>query len=359
MPNENVQNSRKPVLQVAVAALMLVAVVAVISSLVYLWCNGVRTLLPHKQKERMTMKGHHREEILALAFSPDGKTLASSGGRESSVLLWDVRTGKLHATLQGHSGVMYCLAFAPDGRSLVASDGVGKFIVWDVNTGKELTTLVAHKDIAHCVAYSPDGTMLATGCSDGTVKLWDVKTWKERATLTGHTGNVDCLAFSPDGKTLASGTDDVPAIHLWDMATLEQKSTLPGEHWVHRVVFSPDGKTLATLDSRSIKLWDLATGRERRPYPVSAGVLGCPVFTPDGKRLACTAGNRVVLWNVETGQEEDTVFVGHVTDISCLAISADGKTLAAGSGGQEPAQQGPAEFTQGPGEIKLWDLPNP
>src|SRR5262249_54428654 len=136
-------------------------------------------------------------------------------------------------TLQGHTSSVHSVAFSPDGKTLASGSGDETIKLWDVATGKEQATIKGHSDV-DSVAISPEEGTLAAGSGgvvggviSGEVKLWDVATDKERATLKGHTGSVNSVAFSPDGKTLASG-DSVGTIKLWDVATGEERATLKG-----------------------------------------------------------------------------------------------------------------------------------
>ncbi|MEN3009382.1 MAG: trypsin-like peptidase domain-containing protein, partial [Candidatus Bipolaricaulaceae bacterium] len=146
----------------------------------------------------------------SVAFSPDGRTLAS-GSEDGTIKLWDVATGKDLRTLAGHRHAVTSVAFSPDGRTVASASRLwndNTIKLWDVATGKELRTLAGHTDAVSSVAFSPDGRTLASGWEDGTIKLWDVATGKELRTLAGHTSGVNSVAFSPDGRTLASGSYD-------------------------------------------------------------------------------------------------------------------------------------------------------
>jgi WD40 repeat protein len=165
-----------------------------------------------------TLKGHPRDldSCARLAFSPDGRTLAS-GGSGGVVKLWDVATGRNLAVLPGHTASVGAVAFSRDGRTLASGSSDGTVRVWDVadvNHPSPRHTLVGHAALVRSVALSPDGTTLASASEDGTVKLWDPVTGRERCTLVGHDRPVRAVAFSPDGQVLAS-RDGGGTIRLW------------------------------------------------------------------------------------------------------------------------------------------------
>jgi WD40 repeat protein len=262
----------------------------------------------------------------SVAFSPDGKTLAS-GSYDDTIRLWDVATGRTIRILTGHTGV-YTVAFSPDGKTLASGGADDSVRLWDVATGRTIRILTSHIGEADSVAFSPDGKILASGNLDHTVRLWDVATGRTIRILTGHTGAVSSVAFSPDGKTLATGTEDA---RLWDVATGRLIRVLTGHtSLIDSVAFSPDGETLATGSTdRTVRLWDVATGLPEGTLTGHTDYVDSVAFSPDGKTLASSSYDGTVrLWNAAVGRP----LTGTTGDVDSAAFSPDGKTLAGSSG---------------------------
>jgi WD40 repeat protein len=320
----------------------------------------------------------HTDRVHALAFSPDGKTLASAS-YDGTVRLWNMATYRLDAILNGHDGEVYSVAFSRKGRILASGGDDGKVRLWDVTTRGLDATLDGHAGEVNSVAFSPNGKILASGAK-GTVQLWDVATHRLVGNLlTGHTGLVMSLAFSPDGTTLAVGGADGTA-QLWDTATQQPVGYLPyNSQLVSTVAFSPDGTMLAVgSHDGMVRLWNVTTLLLTGSWPANSPVFDV-AFSRNGKILASGSLNdKAQLWDVAshlpignpipgyslafspgstilaTGGYDHIVRLwdvlsrtgiatlnGHAGTAYSVAFSPDGKTLASGSAD---------------GSIQLWDV---
>ncbi len=290
-------------------------------------------------REQNRLEGH-RDSVNSVAFSPDGKTLASAS-TDNTIKLWNLDTGKEITTLSGHSDRVNSVAFSPNGKTLASASTDKMIKLWNLDTGEEITTLSGHRDSVNSVAFSPNGKTLASASPDKMIKSWNLDTGEEITTLSGHSNSVNSVVFSPHGKTLASASDD-KMIKLWNLDTGEEITTLSRHNdLVNSVVFSPDGKTLASASTdKMIKLWNLDTGEEITTLSGHSNWVNSVVFSPDGKTLVFASTDKIKLWNLDTGKEITTLS-GHSSWVNSVVFSPDGKTLASAS----------ADNT-----IKLWNL---
>jgi RNA polymerase sigma factor (sigma-70 family) len=267
---------------------------------------------------------------LSVAFSPDGRLLAS-GDVRGTIHFWDTDTGKVVRQLQEDRQPAQSVAFSPDGKRLASGGVHGVVGLWDVATGKDLRPHRGHQYSVCALAVAPDGRMLASGSWDQSIRLWDPTTGTEVRLLTGHEGPIPGIAFAPDGKLLASASHD-RTIRLWEPATGKELRRLVGhEKEVNAVAFSPDGRTLASAgDDGTVRLWQPASGQELRRFQLQFSRFTSVAFSPNGLQVAAGefGTERVVLWEVATGKELH-LQGENARPIYSVAFSADGKLLAA------------------------------
>ncbi len=292
----------------------------------------------------------------SLAFSPDGRWLASGGG--GRVQVYEAHTGKRAHAFEGHPAMS--VEFSPDSSILAAGGLDSRVKLWDVALDKEICTLEGvpmgphDRHSAECLAFSPDGRMLAVGYGsrhwfdedyDQILKIWDVASCREIRTLSGHRNSVTGVDFSPDGKWLATANLD-RTVRLWDVATWKELRELAGPVGFMSVRFSPDGRSLAAASAgpdNKILIWETATGREVYSFVGHANHASVVAFSPDSRTLASAAwDNTTKLWDLRTGRETRTLR-GHTAGVTCVAFSPDGHTLATTS----------RDFT-----IRMWDTLN-
>jgi tricorn protease-like protein len=258
--------------------------------------SGLKIFDAKTGRERISHSG--LKVTCTLAFSPNGKILATGHLDGGTVNLLDLTTGKVLAALKAASTV-HCLAFSPDGKTLAL--GEKTLSLWELATKKQVRQFASSGKRAqgvYSVAFSPDGKKLASAeGSDKTVKVWEVSSGKEVATLTGHREYCIAVAISPDGKTLASSGGD-REVKLWDMATLKERATLKGPVAAfHGLAFSPGGMLAsAGGKEKTVALWDVATGKELATLTEHTKQVWSVAFSPDGKTLVTAGDDAVRVW---------------------------------------------------------------
>jgi eukaryotic-like serine/threonine-protein kinase len=266
-----------------------------------------------------------------LAFSQDGQTLAAGSWRhwESSPRLWDIPSGRGSSPLPGASAHVDSIAFSHDGKTVAAALHDGKVLFWDL-ASKQIRSRFQPHTAATSIAFSPDDALLITCSSygDERMKVWDLSGGEPRMVLDKE--GAACIAFSPDGKTIAAGSS------LWDVPTGRRKATLPGHRGkILSIAYSPDGKTVATACvDRMVRLFDVATGTERLSHAHGAPVHSL-AFSPDGKALATGSGDgKLKLWDMATGQ--NPTILPQPSPVSMVDYSKDCQSLVVA--GEFPAR---------------------
>jgi RNA polymerase sigma factor (sigma-70 family) len=299
------------------------------------WDREVRLWERATGKLLKIMTGH-AGWVTCIAFARDGVTLAS-GGEDGSIKLWSASTGEQLRNLSAHRGWVKALAFAHHGKTFVSGGADGTLQLWETSSGKAILRISGHQGEVRSVAFSADDQQVASASNDGTIRIWEATTGQESKVLSGHKGPVAAIAFTPAGDALISGGED-STIRLWDLKTNMELRQLRG-HKLPLVALSlsSDGNTLATIASRlygaavEVRLWDLQTSKVLQDLPGHYNTAFCLELSPDGKTLATgAADNTVRLWDCTTGRElgpDD----GHRAPVIGVAFSPDGKLLASAS----------------------------
>jgi WD40 repeat protein/uncharacterized protein YgiM (DUF1202 family) len=301
----------------------------------FLWLWAILIALPissgaHTADPTTRLLTGHTNEILAVAYSPDGRLIAS-GSSDHTIRLWEPTTGHELHILRGHVGHIHGLAFSPDGHLLASGSADTTIRIWDVASGKEMKSGATSFGAIRSVTFSPDGQVVITGGNDGSLRFWDPKTAKEIKSVRGQFGITFSVAFSPDSKLLATGNSDAQ-IHIWDLATGMQRSALSGHTApVHAIAFSPVNHILASASADGlIRIWDLERGTEYMALPGHKGAVNAVLFTRDGRSLISGgADGTVKVWDVGTGNEVHSL-TGHKGPVWSLALSPDGSLVASG-----------------------------
>ena len=331
--------------------------------------NGKKIYLWNLITEEMKELIGHTSEVQRIAFSQDGKTLAS-GGKDEEIRLWDVESGKLKHAFAGHALSIEFLKYASDGEIIVSQGGDNNVCIWNANSGELIHIISDFKDEITDLDFAADGKTLVTANSNGLIQTRNMHTGRKLDEFKWNT-HVEFVQFSPDMRTIAA-YDDKGSTLLFSSNGLELRHTLKmiGRESINDLAFSPDGSMIAAsngfdinfwkveigdlVDSitgyyevvgdalfipdhdllvsidRGVRIWDLKTLKLQKTVPSTESVR-CIQLSPDGNTLACgNSDNLVLLFDVNTWLKKYTL-KGHVDGISSVAFSPDGNTIVSSS----------------------------
>ncbi|KAF5516715.1 Vegetative incompatibility protein HET-E-1 [Colletotrichum siamense] len=273
----------------------------------------------------------HREMITFVAFSSDSKFLASAEDG-NKIYLWDTAFGSLRAVLEGHRRIVTSIAFAPDGYLLASSSQDATVRLWNTDRGVLVKIISGRHDWVCRVTFSPDGQTLASTSKDGTFQIWDV-TKGLRRHITDHEdiSNESPIQYSPDGQLIAVGYSD-GATRIWDVERGTCRQTLNAEElWrsIHSVSFAPNGMLLATAsEHKTVQIWDLMTGEYHRTLDGHSAGVSTAVFSPNGQVIASASSDGTIrTWEVATGNQLQS-HDGHNSIVRELVFSPNGHIVA-------------------------------
>jgi WD40 repeat protein len=266
----------------------------------------------------------HSQPVKAVAFSTNGKILAT-GGEDKLICLWDIQTGEVSSVIQNSFGIKR-LEFTKDGNLLAACGNDVKLM--DIQ-GKTLRLWNGYTTDVWSFSYSPAAGKLVAGSYSKSIKVWDYKTASLLFTLEGHQKSALPVSFDPSGKIIVSGSLD-KSVRLWDASTGKQisKSDIHSEN-IFAIAFHPSGKYFASASAdKTIRLWSVDSSRVIRTFTGHTGAVSDVQFSIQGYHLlSCDANNKIILWETSTGKRIH-IFDGHSGPVNAIRFSPDGNSFA-------------------------------
>jgi len=288
----------------------------------------------------------HLSPVTTVAWSPDGKRIASGSG-DQTVQVWDATSGDHLFIYRGHTTNINAVAWSPartnqriasaSGNSFFGGEHVVQ--IWNAATGVHILTYEGHTQPVHTVAWSPKGTDVASGGEDKTVQIWDAGSGGQMLPFTGHKAQVSALAWSPDGTRIASASND-ETVQVWDARSAMRVFLFSHTSTVNAVAWSPDGTRIASASGNfffggehSVQVWDAATGVHTLTYIGHAAPVSTVAWSPDSKRIASASAGvdkTVQIWDATSGTSVFN-YRGHTLGVNAVAWSPDGKLIASAS----------------------------
>jgi WD40 repeat protein len=292
----------------------------------------------------------HVQGIQVLAISHDGKLVVSGGIQESTVRLWDTKTGQQLRQLTGHKDEIWGVAFSPDDKTIASASTDKTMRTWQTATGNSLGTFAGHTDWVRGVYFFPDKKRILTASDDYTLRTWDLGNANELKRMTGHTNFVNSLSVSRDGKRAVTGSVD-QTVRVWDLDKAEEIGRYFHNNEVWAVAISPDGKkAVAASTDNVVKMFDLDKKQEIRQvtHPTRVWAIA---FSPGGKQFVTGTGGPVnvvpkeqieggwpqqgnndaslYFWETDSGKAVRRLS-GHTGNVRAVAYASDGRFVVSG-----------------------------
>ena len=322
-----------------------------------------------RYKPELVVQSGHKGKILTMAFSPDGKMLASAGD-DDGIKLWDVETGKELRTFYGHKQTVNCIAFSPDGKKIASASNDFTVKIWDVMTGRELVPEMTHLNIVYTVAFSNDGKKIISGGNDEALSIWDAETGKYFGSLGQpkrydstadglshfNQGAIRLATFSPTNDSYAWATAD-SKIGLVNPQAGAQIRYLTGHTApVNSLLYMPDGKTLISASTNEVKFWNVQSGSEEPGPEIPKNILSMSI-SHDGRSLAFVDSSNDLKFVVGDGKAGPKAFKARTAgELKSVLFSPDNDKIATAA--FVPDRETVATFgkagVNGDYVIKLW-----
>jgi WD40 repeat protein len=282
--------------------------------------------------QQIELEGH-RDEAWCVAFSPDGRLLATGSDDTTepwTIKIWDLASGKLLRGWKGHPATVSSLAFSPDGERLFSGSLSHKenLKVWEVETGRLVADLSGHQSGVRAICVEPRSQTLVSASDDGTIRTWSLATLQPMRTSVGHSESVRGLSLDVGGNSVVSASHD-GTLRRWGLADSSESVLVDASEHLVGVVATRSGELVVAGEESQVRIYDGRTARPLRSFVVEDETLLCLSLAPDGQTLAAAGKDGIIgLWDPEIGQRLMT-FPRFQAQVNGLAFSPDGNCLAA------------------------------